>query len=365
MSIYKNSYKYYFHFIDECPPKNNIIFDLYNLQSNNDVSEKNISLVGSDIYGAYSIKKLNQKYNTPLYGYYPKWDLVNYIGIESIPISDKEFNKKNIKKYKSTCLFGRYDDVRVSFMYNLYKIGYYNNENIFNNFANLNKNITNTDAIEFTKSYLLEKKLNDIDKIISTCKVGETHESEKVYNEVTEKIPPQIKDSYLWITSETVPTQKDVMFITEKCLKSYLWYKPMIVYSAPHTIKVLNELGFVDVFELMGFDSSYDNEEDDTVRLEMIINEINIFIKKPIEEIHKLYNKDKVRNALIQNNKQIKKLIGSEKYFTKLPNDIITSKNVSITEEIIKEDIKYNSNKKFDERFKFFLKDKLVFDSFN
>ena len=361
MKIKKNSIKYVFHTLDECPILKYLIFDFYSLKENNGIELNNIFLSGSDFYAKYYISKMNKKYRTPLFNYSLKWDMINHTGIDSIEVADSKFLSKDVKKYKTTCLFGRIDSTRIKFSYNLYKIGYYTDNNLYTTFSNQYDSSRSIDNVKFAEFNLRRMGIdsNDISDFIKESKLGYHHESEELLTPEVMRFVPDDNDSYLWITAESIPTIHDIMFITEKTLKAFLWYKPLLLYAVPNTIKLLKHIGFIDVFELMGFDTSYDFEEDDDIRLNKIILEIDKFQKTPKMDIHDKYHDSKVQSALIHNNLLVKKLIGNEKNLHKRGNETATNKSVMAGEYLLNKKLSSNNNKnklndKFDDDIKIF-----------
>ena len=74
-------------------------------------------------------------------------------------------------------------------------------------------------------------------------------------------------------------------FITEKTFKAYYYELPILVVGLPRTYMHLRSLGYQTFPEF--WDESFDTEEDDTIRLELIKRQIINYLEKPIEEIPK------------------------------------------------------------------------------
>ena len=310
-----NTRRYIIDQSDEGYSLEHLIKDIHFLQSKFKINTDNIMFMGSDFYGNLSMNKYNIMFGTPIYKYIPKWNLVNHSGIHLISKADISFTDGKIKKYKSTCLLARSDNYRFEFVKNLFDIRYYSSNSIFSTFPNRKSIDINNEVIEFYKYFINNNNYPEkysSHEFFKTTKFGE-HIGEPIpVDDLQTRHVPFNNDSYLWITSESLVDVDDVMFITEKILKSYMWYKPMIVFAVPHTLSILNKLGFIDVFELMGFDSSYDSILNYKDRLSFIMNQIKIFIDTPIDKIHELYNSEDVQSALIHNNLLFKKLLGDE-----------------------------------------------------
>lgn len=343
LNHFQNDKKYIISMADEAPTMKYLIREFSNLCKECGIHYKNIIFTGSDFFAKSTILKMNKNEDTPLFPYFLNWKMINHTGIDSIPTADDKFKINDIKKYKSTCLFGRIDIHRINFVHKLYNINYFTNDNLYSCFSPHHEKM----SID-TKNYFKDisnQYLNihdNLEKIIEECKIGEFSLGEDFINAEIMRFVPYDNDSYLWITVESTPSVHDVMFITEKSLKSYLWYKPLIVYGPPFTLKTLKELGFIDVFELMGFDSSYDNEVNDEIRLNKIIKQIDIFNKKSINDLDKLYKEESVKSALVNNNLHLKKLIGSDEYLQKVFNESHTIYPYYISDTKVDKFIKSN-----------------------
>ena len=327
---FKNRCNYVINQMDECFPLELIIKDIYGLQSKCNISTDNILFKGSDFYAHKNIIKYSESFETPLYRYIPSWNLVNHCGIHLIPTAEKYFYNNVVKKYKSTLLLARDDVYRYEFVIKLFDSGYYDTKSIISTFANRKSADDNKEVIDFYKLFIEKNNYSKkylSDEFFSKTRFGNHLGKAVPMDGIQSRHMPFDNDSYLWITSESLIDVSDVMFITEKVLKSYMWYKPMVVFSSPHTLSILRELGFLDVFEKMGFDSSYDSILNYKERLNFIVNQIKLFNDTPLEEIHKRYNSEPVQSALLHNNLLFKKLID---------DDIVYNGMASYSEKIYK-----------------------------
>jgi hypothetical protein len=93
-------------------------------------------------------------------------------------------------------------------------------------------------------------------------------------------------DSYFEICFETF-VDTDCKSLTEKIFKPLINFQPFIFVAFPGALKLLKELGF-KTFE--GFiDESYDLETDNSIRIELITNEIKRLCEMSKEELHNWY----------------------------------------------------------------------------
>ena len=313
---FSNTFTYIIDQSDECYLLDYVIFDIMNLQSRFNILTKRIHFMGPDFYGKREIHNISKNLNSPLYKYIPHWNLANHAGLHSLDTASKLFNKSNVvKKYKTTLLLSKPRTSRFELVMKLFDIGYYNNTALFSTFSNRKSTDYNLDALEDYTHFI---KTNNYsikylkDNFLEQTRFGKFLGKSIPVDAIQTRHVPFDNDSYLWITSETFVDVNNIMFITEKILKSYLWYKPMIVFAVPNTLGILKELGFIDVFELMGFDSSYDTIMDVDERLECIVKQIELFINTSYQKLHELYNLSSVQSALIHNNTLFRKLIGTD-----------------------------------------------------
>lgn len=103
-------------------------------------------------------------------------------------------------------------------------------------------------------------------------------------------------NTYFSIVSET-SVMKDSIFITEKSIRPIIYYHPFILWASPYTLKALKDMGFQTFPEF--FDETYDLEEDENKRLQMIIKNVKKLCDMDITEIHKLYKS--IKPKLIHN----------------------------------------------------------------
>ena len=130
-----------------------------------------------------------------------------------------------------------------------------------------------------------------------------------------------ISNTYSWIANETLfygnqnpggedpnhngwgvySDNKQIVegFITEKTFKAYYYELPVLVVGLPRTYMHLRSLGYTTFPEF--WDESFDIEEDDTIRLELIKRQIINYLEKPFEEIHDIFWSKQVQEKLEHN----------------------------------------------------------------
>jgi hypothetical protein len=91
------------------------------------------------------------------------------------------------------------------------------------------------------------------------------------------------KNSYLYVCTETY-IHGEYKSLTEKVFKPISNYQPFVFVAWPGALKLLRELGF-KTFD--GFiNESYDDEQDESIRMQMIYNEIHRISSMSKEDIH-------------------------------------------------------------------------------
>lgn len=90
------------------------------------------------------------------------------------------------------------------------------------------------------------------------------------------------KNSFFSIVTETFYSKKEngfceednreCRFITEKTFRCIAYKHPFILLTLPNSLKVLHDMGYKTFHGI--FDESYDDEEDDTKRMIMVLNEV-------------------------------------------------------------------------------------------
>lgn len=107
------------------------------------------------------------------------------------------------------------------------------------------------------------------------------------------------RDIFLWVAGETYIPQGYPWF-SEKTIKAILYERPFISYGAPGILKYLRSFGFRTFNDY--WDESYDDINDDDVKIEKISLIIQDLCNKGITEINKMYTDMK---PLLQHNKKL------------------------------------------------------------
>lgn len=143
---------------------------------------------------------------------------------------------------------------------------------------------------------------------------------------INQDSPPYrlIKDSYCWVGCETLyhgnfgseegafssnnllPKELCEGFVTEKTYKAFYYELPLLHVGLPHTYQWLHNLGFATFPEI--FDESFDSEEDDVIRMQMITKELRDYLNTPLKEIHEKFWSNIIQEKLEHNKWLVTKL---------------------------------------------------------
>ena len=99
-------------------------------------------------------------------------------------------------------------------------------------------------------------------------------------------------------------------YISEKTLKPIMHYHPFVMVGRPHTLKILKEIGFKTFSDF--WDESYDEIEDNSIRIETVYNLIKKLILLDNKEWESMYVK--MYNILVHNRNLLLKLDGRNIY---------------------------------------------------
>lgn len=154
-------------------------------------------------------------------------------------------------------------------------------------------------------SHMLERNLLDLGKISLnkfslTENLPDTHPAVQLqkrapieidrgleYNWANEIALQDYEDTFISVVTESL-TDKDTLFLSEKIWKPISCGHPFMVLGNKGALKKLKELGF-QTFDKW-FDESYDNEEEMSVRAQMLANEIEKFKDMTIDELKNIRN---------------------------------------------------------------------------
>jgi hypothetical protein len=176
------------------------------------------------------------------------------------------------KPFKFLCLNRRLDLHRVKLLSEIY------NKIQYDSIISFDKTLVTNQLSNFFEKHpelkekfelLPLKSIADRDDIANTN--GYQHENQNLFLE-----------SYISLVTET-SFYIDNDFISEKIWKPIFQYHPFIVIGRPHMLKYVKEIGF-KTFDFL-IDETYDTIEDNDIRMDAIINEIDRLNKLSIYEI--------------------------------------------------------------------------------
>lgn len=105
-------------------------------------------------------------------------------------------------------------------------------------------------------------------------------------------LPKEYEHTFVQLVSEST---MDAVFITEKTVMPIMHFKPFLVSGPKHFYKRLDELGVERFTEL--FDYSFDDVDNDKLRVQMVVENINRIARLPEYYLSELYQKIKPKLA--------------------------------------------------------------------
>jgi hypothetical protein len=120
-------------------------------------------------------------------------------------------------------------------------------------------------------------------------------------------------NSYFYIASETYMSGK-FKFFTEKVFKPIANFQPFVFLSFPGALKELKRLGFKTFHPYI--DESYDDEQDEVKRFNLIYDEIKRLCSMNIEELHNWYWA--MEDVLIHNHNHLLSSYKTDPYISNL-----------------------------------------------
>lgn len=298
-----------FHFVDS----------IYtHIIGNLNVPEKNILLVSSSHdFKDYVIAKASYFNKKPIYTeFYSFFEKLSRNFVRQFNIeNDSPLLKPHKKLYINLNRLGRQH--RIALLALLY------NNNLLNDGYNSFVLETETDLYKVKRSWqqcLTESnnffsKLNLLDAMPLESQLPlmlDTNDFAKnlAYTD-QQPIKKFIDESLLSLVTETNFVSGTPLFLTEKIFKPIGMKHPFIVVSRPYTLKFLKSLGY-KTFDML-IDESYDNEEDDSLRLLKIVAELQRLKKLSVEDIQNFKH-----NALpiVEHNFNV--LMSKKEYLTNL-----------------------------------------------
>jgi hypothetical protein len=288
-------------------------FAIHRLIKKYKIKSSNIYFISCDIKLSENYDTWTEKYNVPKINIIT---LNRYLeeakpwvrDIDKFPIED--FKVDRIREKKFTCLNGAFREHRLIIVSELFRSGLENDGYIsyivntgYNNQPPIESEIDNVDK-DLLKYYMdkiypkipltieLEKGMELTEPYISTSYVHEMY-TNSYFNIVTET-------SYNWNSTSIIDNN---IYLTEKTYRPIFGMQPFIMVSNPGVLKHLKSMGFKTFPEF--FDESYDEIENPTERMNIIVNEIKKICSLSLEELHDRYYNifDKLehnRNRLIE-----------------------------------------------------------------
>ena len=375
-------------FCDESPLLNEIIEQIYDCINLYHIPKDQVKLMGHNFLGQQEINKFcKERKETPI-KYITRWHMAGHIdfkSMENIGVTDRGTNLityqdtvpfKYKKQYPIAFLNRRPSMSRACLLWGLFvndvhaknlktisafpPLRYFGEEKTDNKWKDqvITHDYMGHTLQKFQPNLLTTLNEESIRQFKDKMRVGKSVPGDYEFIGDTESQNIPFKDDfYVWVTCETVADMDQPnLFYTEKVLKPMVLGQGLIVYSQKHFVQRLKKLGFHTLGEEFGIDESYDDIDDDVLRMERVIKESVRIAKMDIDELHErwLSAKDKI----VQNRKRMYTyLTNINNNFTyNLVNHIVDEINQPYNRQQL---LKYNVNDEL-EKYRNFS----VFDNF-
>jgi hypothetical protein len=320
------------NFCDESPQLEEIIEQIHSCMQLFNTPTDKVFLCGMNFDGQQTCNKYAKKENVDPLKYVPFYNMHGHMRWQHLEnILDRVehtiyYNNdcddwNTIKGNTFTFLNRRFAYVRALALWALYIEGSWKYKSIVSAFPPLfyfkigaeSKNASEFCTLELMDS--LTKKHTPLYKnqlhetsfkdFANKYRLGQSLEGDAPYIGGEEsKWAPNMTDSYLWYTVESVADHKETnTFFTEKTLKPMMYGQGLILLSQPGMISKFKQLGFHTLAEELGFSEEYDNEEDLGTRMQMISQEIVKLCEVPLSVMHERWLTAKPK--IIENKKRV------------------------------------------------------------
>jgi hypothetical protein len=224
-------------------PENSIYYLCGNLLSNNIVKERNLGFIAKGI------------------SYFEPWNKYKGDIIEFKPIDEKYLFLSYNRQYRHQ---------RIRFIIDLFEKNL-----IYKGLISINK----INHIPFEVSDEIKDFFNNNTPIVIDTM------PELKYNLAVNITIEDYERTFLSVVTETL-VDEGTLFFSEKIWKPIMLGHPFMVYGNQHSLKYLKELGFKTFDKWI--DESYDNESDRDLRSKMIVNELERFNNKSLDELKQI-----------------------------------------------------------------------------
>lgn len=220
----------------------------------------------------HNITKHHTGVNTVVYNHPMMYTGTGDMVYDAVQSEDKILSllNKNLLPYNGLFYTRRAREERLAILYSLSKLGVLDKIN----YSCLLPPVAN----DRLNKYFKQLQLPDLQEILKEIKIPTTCKFSKIKSHDPEHATPFVNDidwghsltSSFQIVVESYPDSPG--FVTEKSIKPFRMLQPFVTYGSVGTVEYLKSLGY-DVFEDI-VDHSYDNIQDNHLRLKTLIKEI-------------------------------------------------------------------------------------------
>lgn len=301
-------------YADEAPLMEDSLTQIYEVCERYDVAIERVFMVGNDFMAQETINDFCRRHEKLPIRYITYWNMVGHLGQVVKEGFEIDFDTKrdvNVVTYNR-----RFGPERASLLHELWQRGCHKKSlhwSAFppqrpgeivsaNNFVHTQKAWSTWTFLENENKFELFKK---------DMKFGECVDDGKGFIVTIDEMGRLPRTSYQWVVTESTAELSHAMFLTEKTLKPFFTGQGFLVYNTPGTVKVIKDLGFVDLSQF-SVDHSYDTELNPKRRMSKLADEIDKIASLSEDEAFSLWQKSS--EEILHNKNRFNKL-KSELFF--------------------------------------------------
>jgi hypothetical protein len=273
---------------------------LINFTRKNHIPDEKVYLIFSDFKLAENLKKMSVNYNVMDYNFYLQFKshefnkiLSNKNDSSTIVTNDEFIGKINSDKKDFLLLTRHWKKHRIFLLNKLHRLGLENNlvswEKSYYNHNMIEDLIKHDNNEEFINLVINTSKYIDVDDLVNVFGIG--FENKEMY-----------LNTYLSLVTESIFFQDDLNFptgfLSEKIWKPIGHCQPFIFAGPSKSLRYIRDKYNFKTFHPF-IDESYDDEDDDTIRIKMIEGEVEKFSKK--SKLEKIQFLNDVKDICVYN----------------------------------------------------------------
>jgi len=318
-------------FCDESPMLTELIEQIYDCMNLYNIPKDRVYLMGHNFLGQKDINTFAATRKEQPIKYVTRWHMTGHMDFQKVErlvtrlpgnkyLYEDKTQWDHVRPHKLSFLNRRPSQARAAMLWFMFIHDIVNRDTIsafpplrFFNSGTSDEHYHDTITIEYMGHSLQKFQPNllhtlnpeNLKRFRKIMRVGQSIPGDFPYIGDTESqnIPSE-SQYYVWVTCETVSDfDHPNLFITEKVLKPIVHGHALIVYSQKHFLQRFKKLGYHTLGHEFGINETYDDIDDNRVRMQHVMAEVERINKMPIEELHERWNAAKPK--IIENQKRI------------------------------------------------------------